>query len=110
VQLWDISDPRDPRLRRVVEDTVVPVALSPDGRWLVAADASKERLRQWDLLTGEEQRRWPERRGSFVRLAFSADGRMLASTASDGGLVRCWPSSPGNPNACSCSGCQPWNR
>jgi len=77
----------DPRLLRVFEDTVLPVALSPDGRWLVAAHASTERLRQWDVLTVKNSAPGlsaaPAREAGVLRRWTDA-----RSTASDGGLVR----------------------
>jgi WD40 repeat protein len=64
-------------------------ALAPDGRTLVATTFNG-RLGFWDVLTGRALRRLePAHTGGSLALAFSADGRWLATGGADN-FVRLW--------------------
>lgn len=60
------------------------VAFSPDGK--TVASGAEQRIRLWDRATGKELRSFP-REGQVDSLAFSSDGRLLASS---GGDVQVW--------------------
>jgi WD40 repeat protein len=68
---------------------VARAALSPDGRVLAAGsgDTRGGDLRLWDAATGKEIGRLPGYTNSLYALAFSADGKRLASS---GGSLRVW--------------------
>jgi WD40 repeat protein len=93
LSVWDVAtDGRLPRLterRRPTSVTspVLCVAMAPDG----SAGASGERdglVRLWDLETGQERSQFSVRHeGGVAALAYSADGRLLASGGHDGRLV-----------------------
>lgn len=85
--VWDIADPRDPRLTRRIPDTAWTAAYSPDGRWLVAASSGQHELRCWEAATFRELPRWAPCPASIVALAFSADSQWLAAGLSDGQIV-----------------------
>jgi RNA polymerase sigma factor (sigma-70 family) len=80
-------------------DQVEGIALPADGRTL--ATASRDRtVRLWDVATGRELRRLPGHEGlpgwgSLRFVAFSPDGKTLASGVSPSGVVRLWDVSAG---------------
>jgi WD40 repeat protein len=89
VRLWAAKTGRE--LRRLVghRDTVRVGAFSPDGKLLVTSSenvglTASEDVRVWDVRTGRELRRLDGHAGHLVRaLAFSADGKTLASVGRD---------------------------
>ena len=81
--------------------TTIPDAsmgiFSPDGKWLAAVSlstASGNTLKLWDANTGQELLTLAGHTGWLSGLAFSPDGKRLASTSLDG-TVRIWSLSPG---------------
>ncbi len=65
------------------------LALSPDGKTAVSGNTDKI-IRLWEIGTGREVRRFEGLPETAVRLAFSADGKVLAAIASGGRAVRLW--------------------
>ncbi len=104
IAVWDVASGRLlQRLDGGAEKLpfAVPIAFAPDGRQLASGGAG-ETLRLWDLKTGKEARRFtvqpplpkekiesPNYSGLVQAVAFSPDGRMLASAAKDS-PVRLW--------------------
>jgi RNA polymerase sigma factor (sigma-70 family) len=87
-------------------DVAVPIAFSPDGR-LLASGGLGESFHLWDVKTGKEQRHftvqppWPKQKdeaspryGLVRAVAFSPDGRLLASAANSS-PVRLWEAATG---------------
>jgi WD40 repeat protein len=96
VRVWDATTGREVHTLLGHEATVTCVVFSPDGRRLASADLDRV-VRLWDVRTGKEEtprnepihlggpeldkkrNPWERRRAWVPRIAFSADGRRLAS-------------------------------
>jgi WD40 repeat protein len=70
------------------------MAFLPGGRTLVDWDCGA--LRFWDARTGVEQRLLPAHTAGVDHLAFSADGKSVATAAGDG-TIRVWATATGTP-------------
>src|SRR5207237_230251 len=64
------------------------IAISPDGKYLVAADDDKT-IHVWDIGTGQVVRVLAGHADVVLRISFSRDGKYLASASFDG-TVRIW--------------------
>jgi WD40 repeat protein len=98
VVVWDVAASQ----RLLTLDTggrdTFSVAFSPDGRWLATAGWGRGGRRQdrdigevklWDAQSGAEVRAYVGHTGLVWKVAFSKDGRRLASSSYDG-TVRVW--------------------
>src|SRR5262249_2758134 len=83
VHIWDAAT--GAKIRTLpTAGGVSGVAFSPDGRWLASASSPPSRtwqaseVRIWDVTTGQEVLRLPERPPWVNAMVFSPDGRRLA--------------------------------
>jgi RNA polymerase sigma factor (sigma-70 family) len=99
IRLWNVAT-RKP-LRTLIGDEITvgsvtlsgvgAVAFSPDGR--ILASGSFQTICLWDTVTGKKLLQWRDKDAALVKaLAFSADGKMLASRSN---TVRLWESATG---------------
>jgi len=91
--VWDTIHGKELRTLQVEADEVVAM---PDGKSIITNDGS---LQRWDLETGKPL--WQDtfalgHIGKINAMAFSADGKRLASCSADGS-VRLWDSTTGRP-------------
>lgn len=68
---------------------ICSIAMSPDGKLLVAADTKSKQLVLWDVGTSEHHSSIPIDSSHVNEIAFSPDGRMLA-IAANSGLLSVW--------------------
>jgi WD40 repeat protein len=85
LRLWDVAAGKELRQFGDGKETIWKVAFSPDRKMLAAGGKV---VHLWDPATGEELRTFGG--GTILRVAFSVNGKTLATAASDDGLVRLW--------------------
>ncbi|MFI5898338.1 caspase family protein [Actinoplanes sp. NPDC051513] len=104
VRLWDISDPRRPRLVRALPTgtkSITTLAFAPDGRLLAGAGTGGT-IRLWDTGNPASPRELPPltgHRGRVDSVTFAPVGHLMASSGADG-TVRLWDlTDPARPAA-----------
>jgi WD40 repeat protein/tRNA A-37 threonylcarbamoyl transferase component Bud32 len=84
VRLWDVTNGQ-----RIHTFGGCNLTFSPDGKWLATAIRGGQTIKLWDIGTGASIQTFEGNLGAMERLAFTPDGRRLASTSSDG-TVKLW--------------------
>ncbi len=87
VSIWSVKDSKEVHRWTHPFPKAMSAAFSPDGK-RVAVGGARGGMVLRDVETGKEVRRFSPHGGIHV-IAFSSDGRMLA-TASPGGVIRLW--------------------
>jgi RNA polymerase sigma factor (sigma-70 family) len=96
VQIWDVQTGKAIRSITHPQTPDLVLAVAPDGKSLVTAGFDPRKgttLILWDTASGRELHRWQadEGKGEVNSLAFSPDGKRLASASTEGGdHLRVW--------------------
>jgi WD40 repeat protein len=91
IKEWDLD-----AHRQVLEDaktTVIAMAVSPDGRWLVTGSSDRN-LRTYDAESGIRLRSWRGHADRITAIAVSPDSRLIASGSHDN-TIRVWRAADG---------------
>src|SRR5437870_3655187 len=82
-QLWGVADGKEKHKFEVFPGLVLALAFSPDGNQIVATvDSLVEKvIKVWDLRSGQEVAILRDHSASIWGLAFSRDGRLMASAS-----------------------------
>jgi RNA polymerase sigma factor (sigma-70 family) len=101
VRLWDLKTNKELR-RFATKDPIGRVVydaqFSPDGKWVATAEGPAKTVKIWEADTGKEVRTLEGHTQFAIAVAFSPDGKTLASSGGEG-AVKLWDVATGKEKA-----------
>jgi WD40 repeat protein len=94
VRVWDVATAAE-QLRLVHRECGNCVTFSPDGK-IIATSSNECAVVFWDSATGKEIRRSGQQPGIVQWVAYSPDGKLLASVSANSKVVQLWDVNTGN--------------
>ena len=89
IRVWDVSAAREvQRISIAHTDDRMPLAISPDGRWL--AEGSGSSIEMWDVATGLNVRKLEGLDNLGTSVVVSRNGRWIAQPGGSDGAVSVW--------------------
>jgi RNA polymerase sigma factor (sigma-70 family) len=91
VRVWTLATENPPMAINTANNFLLGVVFSADGRLLATTTRGngqvKAAVRMWDAATGKERARFPGHQETAAALAFSPNGRVLATGGGDGTVL-----------------------
>jgi WD40 repeat protein len=88
IEVWDLRAVRR-KLAIATTECCISLALSADGTLIAGVGSNRHRIKAWDTSTGNERRVLDSEIVADRGIAFSADGRLLATCGHDS-TIRVW--------------------
>src|SRR5262249_14107 len=94
VEEWDVATGKQVRTFAGHTSSVMSLAISPDGRFLLTGPSKGDGVRLWDRASAKVLHSLPGHGAQVIGVAFSPDGKRLATACYDG-AVRVWDAASG---------------
>jgi len=87
VKVWSLMTFDESMVFSVLDDAFKAIAISPDGKYIIAATGRENQIFVWELSSAELIQTFVGHNGSVNSLAFSRDGEHLISGSSDKSII-----------------------